>query len=175
MPQHGPPPYRFSHSAMGTTFEVILSESDSEYAEQVSQAVFTEIDRIEASLSRFDPSSEISMINRLNSGQSLSVSVDVYSCLTTAFLIQDRTRGAFDINFAASNRTDSKLQRKSVETRKSKHGFLVKYPDKQPERMDCGVDFDLGGIGKGFALDKALDIFGDWSIENALIRKLAGP
>jgi len=154
---------------MGTTFEVIFAESNAEYARQASQAVFTEIDRIEALFSRFDPCSEISMINRLNSGQSLSVSVDVYGCLTTAFLIQDRTKGAFDINFAASNRTDSEWQRKSVETRRSKHGFLVKYQDKQPEQMCCGVDFDLGGIGKGFALDKALDIFRDWSIENALI------
>ncbi len=169
MPQHGPPPYRFSHSAMGTTFEVILAESNAEYAGQASQAVFDEIDRIETFLSRFDPGSEISMINRLNSGQSLSVSVDVYSCLTTAFLIQDLTRGAFDINFAVSNRNDSKLQRKSVEIRKSKHGFLVICPDKPPEQMYCGVDFNLGGIGKGFALDKALDIFRDWSIENALI------
>jgi len=170
MPQHGPPPYRFSHSAMGTTFEVIFAESNAEYARQASQAVFTEIDRIEAFFSRFDPCSEISMINRLNSSQSLSVCVDVYDCLTTAFLIQDQTKGAFDINFAASNRTDSEWQRKSVEIRRSKHGFLVKCPDEQPERMCGGVNFDLGGIGKGFALDRALDIFRDWSIENALIQ-----
>ncbi len=169
MPQHGPPPYKFSHSAMGTTFEVIFAESNAEYAQQASQAVFTEIDRIEALFSRFDPCSEISMINRLDSDQSLSVSVDVYGCLTTAFLIQDRTRGAFDINLAASSSTDSDWRRKSVEIKRTKHGFLVSCLDKHPERMYYGVDFDLGGIGKGFALDKALDIFRDWSIKNALI------
>lgn len=170
MPQNGPsPPSRFSHSAMGTTFETIIAESDTEYAWQASQAVFKEIDRIETLFSRFDPSSEISMINRLNSGQSLSVSVDVYDCLAKAFLIQDQTEGAFNINFAASNRSNSDWQRKSVEIRRSKHGFLVECPDNQSKRKSDGVDFDLGGIGKGFALDKALDILDDWSIDNALI------
>lgn len=169
MPQPGPSLHKLCHAAMGTTFEVIFVESNAKYAQQASQAVFTEIDRIETLFSRFDPSSEISMINRLNPGQSLSVSVDVYDCLTTAFLIQDRTAGAFDINFAVSSRTDSGWLKKPVEIRRSKHEYLVKYPDEQPERRYGGVDFDLGGIGKGFALDKALDIFRDWSIENALI------
>ena len=54
MPQHGPPLHKFYHSAMGTTFETIMVEPDAEYAQQASQAVFQEIDRIEALLSRFD-------------------------------------------------------------------------------------------------------------------------
>ena len=169
MPQPGASLHKFCHAAMGTTFEVIFVESNAKYAQQASQAVFTEIDRIETLFSRFDPSSEISMINRLNSGQSLSVSVDVYDCLTTAFLIQDRTGGAFDINFSASNKIDSGGWKKPVEIRRSKHDYLVKFPEKRPERKCGGVDLDMGGIGKGFALDKALDILRDWSIENALI------
>jgi len=170
MPQHGPsPPYRFSHSAMGTTFEVILAEPNADYARQASQAVFSEIDRLEALFSRFDPASQIGIINRLMPGQSLSVSVDVYDCLTTAFLIQDQTKGAFDINFLSSNGTFSDRQRKLVKIRRSKHGFFVEFRKNQLERTVGRVDFDLGGIGKGFALEKALDILDDWSIDNALI------
>ena len=169
MPQHGPPLHKFYHSAMGTTFETIMVESNAEYAQQASQAVFSEIDRLEALFSRFDPTSQIGIINRLTPGQSLSVCVDVYDCLTTAFLIQDRTKGAFDINFGSSNRTQSEWQRKLVETRRSKHGFFVEYQKNQLEGIVGGVNFDLGGIGKGFALDKALEILDDWSIDNALI------
>ncbi len=169
MPQNGPPPYRFSHSAMGTTFETIMVESNAEYAQQASQAVFTEIDRLEALFSRFDPTSQIGIINRLTPGQSLSVCVDVYDCLTTAFLIQDQTKGAFNINFASSNGTFSDRRRKLVETRRSKHGFFIECLNNKIDRTVGSVNFDLGGIGKGFALDKALEILDDWSLDNALI------
>jgi len=169
MPQHGPPPYKFSHSAMGTTFEVIFAEPDADYSRQASQAVFNEIDRLEVLFSRFDPTSQIGIINRLTPGQSFSVSVDEYECLTTAFLIQEQTKGAFDINFASSNGTFFDRQRKPVEIGRSKHGFFVECQKNQLEGTYGAVDFDLGGIGKGFALEKACDILDDWSIDNALI------
>jgi len=169
MPQPEPPSHRFSHSAMGTTFEVIIVEAEAEYALQASQAVFSEIDRLEALFSRFDPCSEISLIKRLKCGQSLSVSVDVYDCLKTAFSIQDRTHGAFDINFAAANGTFSGMKTKSIEIKKVKHGFIIECPKNQLDVSVRDVDLDLGGIGKGFALDKSLDILDDWSIDNALI------
>lgn len=165
------PQCRLSHSAMGTLFEVIIAEPDAEYAQQASQAVFSEIDRIESLFSRFDPTSQIGLINRIKPGQSLSIHVDVYDCLTTAFLMQSRTNGAFDINFAASQSARSGPQKKPVEMREAKHGkhgFFVECPKNQLEPTKSGVDFDLGGLGKGFALDKAKDILDDWSIHNAL-------
>ncbi|MFC2161822.1 FAD:protein FMN transferase [Acidobacteriota bacterium] len=167
---HGPTPAsRYSHSAMGTTFEVIIAGTKTEYAQQASQAVFSEIDRLEALLSRFEPCSEIHMINRLLRGQSLPICVDVYECLKTAFSIQDLTEGAFDINFAAANRTFSGMKKKAIEIKKVKHGFLAECPKNRSDTTGCGVNFDLGGIGKGFALDRAMDILDDWSIDNALI------
>ncbi len=169
MPPHGTNLHKFYHSGMGTTFEAILAEPNANYARQVSQAVFSEIDRLETCFSRFDPTSQIGIINRLTPGQSLSVCVDVYDCLTTAFLIQNQTKGAFDINFAATNRTPFKQREIPVELKRLKHGFFVECPKNQIGLTEGGVDFDLGGIGKGFALDKALDILDDWSIDNALI------
>ncbi len=169
MPQRGSIPHKFCHFAMGTTFETIIVESSADYACQASQAVFSEIDRLEALFSRFDPTSQIGILNRLTPGQSLSVCVDVYDCMKAAFKIQDQTKGAFDINFSAARTATSKQQRKSVELRKSKHGYFVECPKSQHGQTFSGLDFDLGGIGKGFALDKALEILEDWSIDNALL------
>ncbi|MCJ7579311.1 MAG: FAD:protein FMN transferase [Candidatus Aminicenantes bacterium] len=169
MPQQGLLSQRFSHFSMGTTFEIILAESNPEYALQVSQAVFSEIDHLEALFNRFDPCSEISMINRLQFGQSLSISVDVYDCLKTAFFVQGQTHGAFDINYAVSSQIHSEWKKKSVVLRKSKNEFLVEYAKNPLEHTKSGMELDLGGIGKGFALDKALDILHDWSIDNALL------
>ncbi len=55
--------HRFSHQAMATIFEIIIVLDDKDYGEQAAAAVFTEIDRLEDELSRFNPNSDISKIN----------------------------------------------------------------------------------------------------------------
>jgi hypothetical protein len=49
------PVHRLAHEAMGTIFEVLISGQEAGYAVQASQAVFQEIDRLEALFSRFNP------------------------------------------------------------------------------------------------------------------------
>ena len=44
---------RFAHYSMGTTFEILIACANENYGQQVSQAVFAEIDRIDANLGRF--------------------------------------------------------------------------------------------------------------------------
>ena len=168
MSTRGLSPHKFSHSAMGTTFEVQIADPGADYAQQVSQAVFSEIDRLESQFSRFDPSSQLSLINRLLPGQTLSIGADLFDCLSTAFLLQDSTNGAFNINYRPSSSGSDKKKR-PLKMEQSKRGFLVKRLDLNPESRGGGVDLDLGAIGKGYALDKALAILRDWDIENALI------
>jgi thiamine biosynthesis lipoprotein len=52
--------------------------------------------------------------------------------------------------------------------RSGKH-FFVSYILENNDDINGGIDIDLGGIGKGYALDKAFEILEDWSIENAFI------
>jgi thiamine biosynthesis lipoprotein len=164
---------------MGTTFEVVLAGAEAAYASQASQAVFCEIDRLERLFSRFDPSSDIGQINSLQPGQSVRVSVDVFDCLTTAFRIQDQTLGAFNINIGSFLKSDeisipsslkmeSECLLKPVDIKQYKNGFGVQKKPDYPGRSAFRVDLDLGGIGKGFALDKILDILSDWSVDSAL-------
>jgi thiamine biosynthesis lipoprotein len=96
-----PPFYRFAHEAMGTTFEVLVADCEKEYAGQASQAIFLQVDRIEALFSRFNLASEISQINRLRPGQSLKIGIETYECLVSAQQIHKETGGAFDVNFRA--------------------------------------------------------------------------
>ena len=117
MSQQGFSLQKLSHFAMGTLFEITLFEADVDYAHQVSQAVFSEIDRLESLLSRFDPGSPISLINRLKPGQTLSVSVEVYECLNTAFLVQEQSGGAFDINYSFFENLNSQDHRKYLTTK----------------------------------------------------------
>ena len=177
--------FPFSHYAMGTTFEIFLVESEEEYAGQVSQAVFTEIDRIEDLLTCFNPGSEIGQINRLHPGKSKRIGVETYECLRTAFWVQSQTKGAFDANIRSlANLKDGICSDyepprldilKQVKLSRTSQGFSIKIlPVEGITSTEIGhirpsLDLDLGGIGKGYALDKILELLSDWGINRALI------
>lgn len=174
------PIHRFSHFAMSTEFEVVIAGVESNYAGQASQAVFHEIDRLERLLTRFDDTSEVGMINRLSPGEECSVGIEVLECLEISERIHAQTGGAFDVN--VRNRTREKSLTGStassasalppsfpLKVKRSGKRFVVFYPEENTDEINDGIDIDLGGIGKGYALDKAFEILRDWSIENAFL------
>jgi len=172
---------RFAHFAMGTTFELLISGRVETYARQASQAVFSEVDRIENLFSRFNPCSEISQVNRLVPGQSLMVGVEVFECLKIAAWVMSQTHGAFDINIASllksKKEISTELQKmkteanilKQIDLIQTQRGYMIRIPDSEGKAERSQLNLDLGGIGKGYALDKTLDILSDWSISDALI------
>lgn len=155
--------HRFAHETMGTTFEVMIAGCEETYAGQVSQAVFLEIDRLETIFSRFNACSEIGQINNLRPGQSLKIAFETYDCLKTAWLISRETGGAFDINFR------SLIQEKAFEVFRTKSGFGIRIQETPFQHTGRSVNLDLGAIGKGYALDRALSILSDWGVDRALI------
>jgi thiamine biosynthesis lipoprotein len=171
--------FRFAHQAMGTTFELLIAEKNETYSRQASHAVFSEIDRIENLFSRFNPCSDIGQINNLQPGQSLLVGIETFECLKTAASIQSQTRGAFDVNIGslvkykednapAFQKLNSGIM-ELIDLSRTSQGYMVKICQKEAGSQEKCVQLDLGGIGKGYALDKILEILSDWDIDNALI------
>jgi thiamine biosynthesis lipoprotein len=163
------PPFRFSHFSMGTTFEVIIAGSDEIYAGQASQAVFAEIDRIDNLFNRFNPSSEVGQLNLLKAGKKLKIGIELFECLKTAARVQKETGGAFNINVASLVQYKRKGIEFPVELSLLPAGFMAKISDRLPGQKTHGVEFDLGGIGKGYALEKAQVICSDWGIKRVLL------
>jgi thiamine biosynthesis lipoprotein ApbE len=100
--------FHFSHQAMSTFFEVYIAGQDEIYSRSAAQAFFREIDRLELVLSRFDPGSEISMINRLPPGESMPVGVETFECLKAGFESMVATGGAFNLNYRVIGRGKGK-------------------------------------------------------------------
>ena len=170
---------RFSHQAMATTFEILIVHEDERYARQAAAAAFDEVDRLEDELSRFRENSDITRINNLPARQPLQVGLDVFGCLKASARMYAQTNGAFDITVGSlvkcwraddgSPRTPSQqeLDRARLHT-----GTNLLELDEQEHTVQLSaspVHVDLGGIGKGYAVDRVAELLGEWSIEVALI------
>lgn len=170
---------RFSHEAMATTFEVIIVHEDEHYARQAAIAAFDEVDRLEQELSRFLENSEVTRINSLPADQSLQLGLDAFECLKIAERIYDETKGAFDITIGTLLkcwRNEDGLARKpspkEIDLARLHTGTNLLQLDEAEHTIKLsvsGVQIDLGGIGKGYAVDRVAELLRDWSIDVALI------
>jgi thiamine biosynthesis lipoprotein len=93
--------FSFTHEAMATVFEIFVAGKTGTYAGQAARAAFDEVDRIERLFNRFDPSSELSRVNRLQPGEPMMIGIETLECLSLAGRIQEETAGVFDINYRA--------------------------------------------------------------------------
>ncbi len=141
---------------MATYFEIRIAGGDSAYAGQAAQAAFGAIDRMEGLLSRFLETSEISQINRLQPGEVVRVSPDVFDCLEQALGLQELTRGAFDP--ALANRPPAPRGQLLMD----RESLLIGLEGG-------GISLDLGAIGKGYALDVAAGELRSWDVEKVLL------
>ncbi len=149
--------FRDTCAAMATTFGVQIAGVEAKYARQAAQAAFAEVQRLEGLLSRFVADSEIAQINALRPGQSVRVSSETIECLELAAAVHNATGGAFDVCYATPGR---RPDCPPLVLDPASHAIGVR---------EAGVVVDLGGIGKGYALDRMRDILQTWHIGAALV------
>jgi thiamine biosynthesis lipoprotein len=172
--------HRFAHQAMATTFEAILQYEDRTYAQQAARAAFDEVDRIEGHLSRFLETSDVTRINHLPAGQPLQLSLDTFECLRISAEISAETGGAFDVTvgFLVDCWLDKarKMPRRptpeELQFARAHTGMaliLFDEPTHAVALTDSPIRVDLGGVGKGYAVDRMADLLREWSIDRTLI------
>ena len=162
-----PKTLRFSHDAMKTTFQLRLPEGDPQHRRSVARICFEELDRLESLLSRFAEGSDVSQINHMRAGDSLFISEDCHACLLEALRLYQETGGLFDVTLGAR----IEHMKQGIEGQAPAIcGSLQVDPERPLIVCDSpGREIDLGGIGKGFALDRLRQILIDWEIEWALV------
>lgn len=154
--------HRFGHEAMATVFEVFVYHEDHKYCSQAAHAAFCLVDGLEGHLSRFIENSDVSQINTLEAGRSLMVDVSTWRCLNDAKELYRLTGGVFDICFR------SKRGGRPIKEFFSSPDDII-LNDEISVSVRRGVDVDLGGIGKGFAVDAIAEEFNEWGLECFLI------
>jgi thiamine biosynthesis lipoprotein len=171
----------FEQHAMATTFNVIISgeDADDAYAAQAAKSAFEELARLEDELSRFRHTSDIWRLSQLSAGQSLRVSLAAWDCLAMAKAMHEETAGAFDITIGPlmmlwrnEDQTLRQPDPRALELARASVGSHRFELDETDLRVTVNADhmvFDLGAIGKGYALDQLADLFRNWSIDNVFL------
>ena len=170
---------RFCHEAMATTFEIIMVEDDEKYASQAAAAAFKEVDRLEGELSRFIENSDIARINTLSANEPLRLGLDAFECLELGCKLYEQTNGAFDITIGSlfscwhdedgNPRKPSQEELELAREHTGAHLLQLNEPEHTVELSVSPVLVDLGGIGKGYAVDRVAELLREWSIETVLI------
>jgi FAD:protein FMN transferase len=139
---------------MGTDVELLVDAEDAEHALEAAEA---ELHRLEALLSRFRPGSELS---RLNDHGSLEPGPDLLEVVELALLARIRTGGRFDptvhdaLVAAGYDRSFELVLADGPAAAPAPCGGSV-LVDERRITLEPGVRLDLGGIGKGFAVERA--------------------
>lgn len=163
-----------THCAMGT---VMAHKAFGWHAEDGLEAVCREIAWIEGLLSRFLPDSEISRVNRSAGIKNERVSLETYDVLSKAIEFSRSFPGCFDVTIQPLVTLWHSARESLAQPEESsiRHVLpLVNYRDVilDPWEMTAGLrhagqSLDLGGIGKGFAGDRILEVFQRFGISSA--------
>ena len=164
--------------AMGTMFDIVAYHASGPKAERAIEVALAEIVRLDHVLSHFDPESDLSKL--LRTGRTGFVGVDpaLYDVLSQSMEISRRSGGSFDVTIGPLVRLWQNAQASghppSPETI-AKAKRCVGYEKVQlmpPDRVhldsDC-VSIDLGAIGKGYAVERAMQILQGAGIEHAVV------
>ena len=150
----------FAHEAMKTTFTLRFLGLDEASAKSMARECFELIDRLESRLSRFIEGSEIWRVNHLQAGETLYLSDECHRCLIAALDAWSATGGLFDVTLGRRiehAKTGEPGEAPAIAGRLIVHPDVPAVTCEEPGRV-----IDLGGIGKGFALDEAAALLADW-------------
>ena len=155
---------------MGTKLEVTAWIADEARAVAAFGAVFAEFDRLDAMMSVWKEGSDILRLNAAAGDHAVPVSPETREVLRIAHQVSDQTGGRFDVTFGALSglwKFDAQDKDNSIPDRRDVLARLplVNYRDLEvDERAGAaflkrkGMRANLGGIGKGYAVDRGVDI-----------------
>jgi thiamine biosynthesis lipoprotein len=162
---------------MGTEVRVLLWHDDETLGEQALTAVFDELARIEALMSTYRADSRISAINREAAERPVAAGNELYALIVRALDVSVLTHGAFDITYDSVGR--------HYDFRSGKHPNAATIREELP-RIDYrlvetrpgdatirfaepGVRINLGGIAKGYAVERGVEILRRLGLRHGIV------
>ena len=168
-----------SAEAMGSTYSLVLYGEDRDRLEGASEEAFEEVRRLDRMLSNYRPGSEWSEVNRYAAERPVKVSAELFRLLSACVEYSRQSEGAFDISvgplmkvwgfYKGSGHLPQKADVLGALSRVGYRNIFLDAANKTVRFARQGVELDPGGIGKGYAVDRMVDILRKDGITAALI------
>jgi thiamine biosynthesis lipoprotein len=172
---------RFEESrvSMGSTYTVVAYGRDARQLPRVVAAALDEVDRIDRLMSHYKPDSPLSRLNREAAAGPASVEPELFDFIAACLRYSQWSEGAFDITvgplmkawgfFRGEGRMPGEAE---LAEARGRVGYRRLTLDAQARTIQFdrpGVELDLGGIAKGYAVDRAVDLLKRHGIKRALV------
>jgi len=165
--------------AMGSTYSIAVYGYDRQAMESAVAAAFDEVRALDSMLSNYKPDSEWSQVNREAASHPVHVSTELFNLLAACQEYSRQSEGAFDISVGPLMKvwgfykgTGHLPHRAEVMAAMQKVGYRHVHLDAAHETVSfdrAGVELDPGGIGKGYAVDRMIDVLRQKGISIALV------
>ncbi len=147
---------------MGCSFEFLLVGESPESLETAANAALDEVRRVESLLSRHHPGSEVSRLNREAGKHLVKVDPEVLQLLIDCGQVGIRTAGHFDLTAPLRRLEDGPADGL---------GSILLDPERRLVRFSRpNVQIDFGGVGRGYALDRAAVVLRAAGVHQGLLQ-----
>jgi thiamine biosynthesis lipoprotein len=172
--------YKRALRLMGNRFEISVVSDNEIWAQQCIDAGIAEISRIEKLLTTFSDDSQTNLVNRNAGIQPVKVDEEVFNLIARSLRISDLTQGAFDITYGSVDKSlwnfdinmkqlpDAETARKSVRLINYRN-VILDAENTTVYLKEKGMRIGFGGIGKGYAAERAKLIMKQQGAESGVV------
>lgn len=169
--------YEREEAIMGTRIAVQLWSEDPALAQRAIDAVIAEMHRTDELMSTYKPGSQLSQVNEHAYERPVQVDADIIDVVEKALGYSRLSDGVFDVTYASVgylfdyrkhvHPTDAQIAAAlpAVDYRQ----VVVDHDARTIRFLKPGMRIDLGGIAKGWAVDRGIDILRELGIEHAMV------
>jgi thiamine biosynthesis lipoprotein len=169
--------YERTEAIMGTEVRVELWADDQSAGNDAIAAVMAEMRWVDANMSPFRPDSELSRLNARAARESVPVSRELFDLIERSLWFSRATGGAFDVTFSSVGylydyrkyQHPSEAQIAAALPGVNYRHLILDDKAGTIRYARQGVRVDLGGIGKGYAVDRSIDLLKARGIAHAIV------
>src|SRR5262245_59826581 len=171
--------YEDSRVSMGCLYAVVVYGRDQARLREAAASSLDEVDRIDRLMSNYKNDSELSRVNREASKAPVKVDPELFDFIAECLRYSRESEGAFDITvgplmkawgfFRGEGRMPGEAELAEARSRVGYRLVILNQKDGTIFFDRSGVELDLGGIAKGYAVDRAVAVLKRYGVTSALL------